>query len=367
MKYQVSLCLFVILLQGVRGAFNPNSRKNVAVYWGQNSVSTATNGQTTEKNLTDYCSDNTVDIVLLSFLNIFPGNNSIPTLTLHGEQYSDTYQHILTDVAADIKACQKHGKIVLLSLGGESTDYGFESESDGAAFASTLWQMFGDANSTRQVRPFGDVKIDGFDLDIETNSSVGYQSLGDSLRKKFTGASKKYYLSAAPQCPYPEAALGPVLNNTFLDFAFIQFYNNQYNCDANTDKFNWDQWVTYASEVSSNKDIKLFMGIPGSLQSSASGYIDNTQLLKTKIGQASSNGSFGGIMLWDASSAGANKVGSKYYLQFVKDALNSGLSKYFYSVNGSRELGNYANSAALTGTNYPWLCLAALAAIALNI
>lgn len=39
----------------------------------------------------------------------------------------------------------------------------------------------------------------------------------------FTGASKKYYVTAAPQCVYPDAALGSVINNANFDAIYVQF------------------------------------------------------------------------------------------------------------------------------------------------
>lgn len=324
-------------------AFDYSLRLNLAVYWGQNSLGLLLSKGEAEKNLTDYCADDTVNIILLSFLDVFPGNDSIPTLTLHGSQYSYQYQDELTDIALQIQTCQDQGKIVLLSLGGEGANYGFLNDSQAEAFADTLWQMFGDANLTAQKRPFGEVKVDGFDLDIETNLTVGFDTLGKSLRKKFEGASKKYYLSAAPQCPFPEKALGPTLNSTWLDFAFIQFYNNQYNCDANTDQFNWITWAQWAQDTSPNKDIKMFLGLPGSLDLAASGYIGDSKVLKNKIELASSNATFGGIMLWDASTAGNNKKKGKLYIEVVKKALSKDLSPKYYA-NGSYETASSLGS-----------------------
>jgi chitinase len=45
-------------------------------------------------------------------------------------------------LAKDIKQCQAKGKIVTLSLGGGSAQVGFNSDSQAAGFAKTIWNMF---------------------------------------------------------------------------------------------------------------------------------------------------------------------------------------------------------------------------------
>lgn len=70
---------------------------------------------------------------------------------------------------ADIKTCQKAGKVVLLSLGGAIGTYGFSSASQATTFATTVWNLFGGGSSS--TRPFGSAVVDGFDLGISQNKS----------------------------------------------------------------------------------------------------------------------------------------------------------------------------------------------------
>lgn len=46
------------------------------------------------------------------------------------------------------------------------------------------------------------------DLDIEGGSTVYFDSFINRIRALASGASKQYYVTAAPQCPYPDAYLG---------------------------------------------------------------------------------------------------------------------------------------------------------------
>ncbi|CDH11871.1 related to Endochitinase [Zygosaccharomyces bailii ISA1307] len=235
-------------------AFDADSKQNVAVYWGQSSAGS-------QESLADYCKSSDADIFLLAFLSSFPDMDLNLSSACSGMSGCSS-------VADDIKTCQDEGKIVLLSMGGAVGQYGFTSDDEAEEFAQTLWDTFGGGSGSD--RPFGDSIVDGFDFDIENNNPSGYAALAKSLRSKFDGASKQYYLSAAPQCPYPDASVGNLLDEADIDFAFIQFYNNYCSISG---QFNWDTWTQYAQNTSPNKNIKLFLGLPGSSTAAGSGYV----------------------------------------------------------------------------------------------
>lgn len=310
------LFLVATYLVSLAGAFDALSKSNVAVYWGQNSYG----GQ---QRLSTYCQSDAVDIVVLAFLYSFPGNLQVDFSNACGDSYSDGLKHCPT-IADDIKTCQGLGKKVLLSLGGALGAYGFSSDSQATSFADVLWNKFGGGKDDE--RPFDDAIVDGFDLDLENNSQTGTVALGKALRSNFAkDKSRTYYLSAAPQCPYPDASVGEFLSGADVDFAFIQFYNNYCALGSN---FNWDTWQTFASETSPNKDIKLFLGLPGAQSSAGSGYV-TPDTVKKYVDQIKSSNNFGGIMLWDASSGFGNTVDGTPFVQQMKSLLggSSGLGK----------------------------------------
>ena len=211
---------------------------NIAVYWGQNAGSN-------QQSLGSYCSSTSADIVILSFLNGFPN-----LLLNFANQCSTSFSSGLLhcpNIGADIKSCQLQGKTVLLSLGGATGNYGFSSDSDAVSFATDLWNRFG--GGTSNERPFDDAIVDGFDFDIENKDQTGYVALATKLREYFSTSSKSFYLSAAPQCPYPDESVGDLMSQVDLDFAFIQFYNNYCSLDK---QFNWDTWCQYASGKTSS-------------------------------------------------------------------------------------------------------------------
>lgn len=284
----------------------------VAVYWGQ-----ASGGS--QKSLGDYCTDD-VDIVILSFLNNFPSPWTLDFSSLCSEKFSDGVLHC-SQIGSDIKKCQQKGKKVLLSLGGQNGKQGFSSDSEATDFAKTLWNAFGGGSS--EERPFDDAKIDGFDFDVENKQQTGYVALAKKLKDYYSqDSSKKYYLSASPQCVYPDESVGDVLLHVPIDFAFIQFYNNNCNLDKS---FNFDTWQKYA-ESAPNQDIELFIGLPGSLSAAGSGYV-STDVVKSTVQKVSSDKNFAGISLWDASAATSN-TGSQgtSYLSEIKNILDSSSS-----------------------------------------
>ncbi|CCD26758.1 chitinase NDAI_0I01890 [Naumovozyma dairenensis CBS 421] len=286
--------------------------KNIAVYWGQNSAGT-------QESLATYCQSSDADIFILSFLYEFP-NTNLDFSNACSEHSTDGILHC-SQIAQDITTCQSLGKKVLLSLGGATGTYGFSSIAEATAYAETLWNLFGEG-STTEIRPFDFAVVDGFDFDVENNNSVGYSALVQKLRSLYETGSKQYYISAAPQCPYPDVSVGPLLESENIDFLFIQFYNNYCNVDK---QFNWDTWLNYAETISPNSDIKLFLGLPGSSTAAGSGYISDLTTLESTISKISSTSHFGGIALWDASQAFSNLIEGQTYIHELRKILD-GLS-----------------------------------------
>ncbi|KAI9502226.1 Chitinase 2 [Coemansia spiralis] len=276
-------------------AFDVSSSSNFVVYWGQSSAGS-------QKSLGEYCQGSTVDAVVLAFLYQFPNTKLDLSATCRTTFPNSDLLHC-PDVAADIKSCQSQGKAVLLSMGGAAGSYGFSSDSDAQQYADTVWNMFLGGNATQ--RPFDDAILDGIDLDIEGGSTTGYAAFVSQLRSHFTSSgSKKYYITGAPQCPFPDAMLGSTLNSAWFDMVFVQFYNNYCGLGAYPKSFNYDTWDTWAKSQSANKDVKIYIGAPGSPSAAGSGYVDASTLasiVNDIRGKYAST--LGGVMTWDASQA----------------------------------------------------------------
>ena len=228
----------------------------------------------------------------------FPGNKHV---------------HSCPQIADDIRQCQvSYGKTIIISLGGATySQGGWSSASDAESAAQLVWDMFGPVVSGSSVdRPFGSAVVDGFDFDFESATN-NLPAFGAKLRSLMDAAGgKKYYLSAAPQCVFPDAANGAALNAVAFDFVMVQFYNNFCGVSnfqtgaAAQSAFNFDVWANWTKYTSPNKNVKLLLGIPAA-PGAGDGFV-NGAMLKAAISYAQQFSSFGGVMMWDMSQLYAN-------------------------------------------------------------
>jgi chitinase len=172
--------------------------------------------------------------------------------------------------------------------------------------------MFGPVTSSSVDRPFGNAVVDGFDFDFEAGVS-NMQFFANQLRSHFAkDTSKTYYLTAAPQCPYPDASDNGMLDGAvYFDAIWVQFYNNycqltSYTPGSSTqNNFDFETWDTWAHNTSLNPNVKVYLGVPGGPTGAGSGYETPANLVPI-INYVKAFSSFGGAMVWDASQAWAN-------------------------------------------------------------
>jgi chitinase len=166
-------------------------------------------------------------------------------------------------------------------------------------------------------------------------------TFANRLRTRMNAASgKRYFLSAAPQCPYPDWYNQDILNNVPMDWVNVQYvklgygvvmaeasyptptfltctdfvpptryYNN--GCGASsyvpgaTDQwnFNFGQWDTWA-KASKNPAAKVLLGVPANT-GAGRGYL-SPSALQPVVQYSAKYSSFGGVMMWDASQAWTN-------------------------------------------------------------
>ncbi|KAL8713313.1 MAG: hypothetical protein Q9220_002512 [cf. Caloplaca sp. 1 TL-2023] len=307
--------------------FNAQSSSNLAVYYGQS-------GATSQTSLAQMCQDSNVDIVILAFLTTYFGPGGYPSLNFGAgcggsspAMQAAGASGLLScpAMASDIKTCQGLGKKVLLSLGGALATTAFSGDSQASDFATKLWNLFGAGNGeTAEMRPFGDAVLDGFDVDNEDHSTAFYTTFVSSLRTTMNAdTSKPYYISAAPQCPRPDASI-PLTAMQAMDFVFVQFYNNG-NCNIGQPGFAaslkaWSQDLAAANGGKGGP--RLYIGAPGCSACAGSGYLGG-DAMKGVVESAKQAGlaNLGGVMLWDGPEGKANVEGGSDYLSLVKGAM----------------------------------------------
>ncbi|KAM0797505.1 CHIT30 chitinase [Usnea florida] len=311
--------------------FNAKSSGNLAVYYGQSPA-------TIDYTLEQMCHDKNVDIVVLAFMTTFFGPGGQPVInfgpatggdpTLGAKKINATGLLDCPFLAKNITICQNLGKKVLLSLGGATGVTNFTNDAQATTFATTLWNLFGGGMTDSDMRPFGNVTVDGFDVDNEDHSTDHYNTFVSALRSTFSGdKTKQYYISGAPQCPRPDASI-PLGAMQTMDFVFVQFYNNAMaGCDIGQPGF-IDSLKAWSGDLSGNGTVvgngpKLYIGAPACEACAGKGYLDPanmTSVIKSAMGAGLNN--FGGVMLWDGSEAKNNTGSQGDYLQVVKSALS---------------------------------------------
>ncbi|KAB5560200.1 glycoside hydrolase superfamily, partial [Coniochaeta sp. 2T2.1] len=295
----------------------------VNIYWGQ------TGGET----LQSVCQKDGFEYVTLGFINQSPAQDP-SGLNYPGSDFSANCGSACFGITGGIATCKVNQKKVLLSIGGvfaADSDYTVSTVQEGEQFADFLWAAYGPlADGYTGPRPFADNVVDGFDLDIETKfaDQSGYVALVNRLRQHITDAGSSAIITAAPQCPLDPAwfDMETILTQARFDLLFVQFYNNPV-CDyvvgnANPESFNFLAWQSFIAGTA-NAGAKLLVGLPGDAtpNSAGSGYVAPAaaaQLMQDLKAQPS----FGGAMVWDANTGGANVLANgRNYYQNLHDAL----------------------------------------------
>ncbi|GAQ43847.1 hypothetical protein AtubIFM56815_008245 [Aspergillus tubingensis] len=323
-------------LGGAYAKLDLSSSNNVVVYWGQNSY--AGTGSLAQQNLGYYCDDSNIDVIVLAFVMNVNGPGGAPAydFSLTSKNctlFEGTNLPNCPQIGADITTCQKKGKTIILSIGGATySEGGFQSQSAAQSGADLIWQTFGpqQSNSTAH-RPFGNASVDGFDFDFEATVN-NMAPFANRLRQLSDAEpSKKYFLTAAPQCPYPDLADQQILNGPVsIDAVWVQFYNNPCGLgsfvqgQSTQSTFNFNQWDNWAKNVSQNPNVRVMLGVPANTGAAGSGYVPVSQL-QSIIQYTKTFKSFGGVMMWDVTQAYANSG----FLSGVRSALGQTASRVF--------------------------------------
>ncbi|KAJ5381478.1 Class III chitinase [Penicillium cataractarum] len=316
--YQKYLSGSVLLatLGGVQAKLDLTSAKNIAIYWGQNSLQG--NGGQVQQPLAHYCENDDIDVIPLAFDMMINGPGGVPQVDFSVtsndcDVFPGTQLKNCPKIGDDIATCQQKGKTILLSIGGATySEGGFKSDDDAKAGAKLMWETFGPVQaSSKALRPFGNVSIDGFDFDFEA-TVLHMATFANELRSLMDqDTSQQYFLTAAPQCPYPDQADKDILNGPVsIDAVFVQFYNNycgvnNFATDETSSNYNFEEWDTWAKNVSQNKNVKVLIGVPADTTAASTGYIPASKLAEV-IEYTKKFDSFGGVMMWDTTQAYAN-------------------------------------------------------------
>ncbi|KAI5010803.1 hypothetical protein ZWY2020_012940 [Hordeum vulgare] len=253
--------LLQLLVVAVAAAqFLGSEAGGISIYWGQNGG---------EGTLAATCATGNYKFVNIAFLSSF-GNGQPPVLNLAGHCVRTNGG--CASLSSDIKSCQSNGVKVMLSIGGGAGGYYLSSSQDAKNVATYLWNNF--LGGTSSSRPLGDAILDGIDFDIEGGTPLHWDDLARFL-KGYSNSGRRVYLTAAPQCPFPDAWVEAPSTPASLTMC---------GCSSTT---------------------TLLVNLPrspGVTSGSWGGFIPADDLKSDVLPLIKSAGKYGGIMLW-----------SKYY------------------------------------------------------
>jgi hypothetical protein len=339
--------------------WDPTSNKNIAVYFGQ-----APN--TAGSSIQEQCEDPHISIVILSYVTEWDLNGSgYPQLNLGSNCPSQTHDQSqlapgLWDcdrLVPQVMYCQSIGKKVLISIGGNSSGGAtqFDNVSEAESRANLMWDLFGAGNlgpSGLNIRPFGNLSLDGFDVASVTPDTNYWSTFGTVLRNLYlTDKSKNYLLTASPQCVRPDPAI-PMNYIQMTDIVIVQSYQDN-DCafglpgwDKNlvgwAQDVGWHADGTYDLTVDNVAPPRVMIGAIAWNEDRQSGWINSsTPFLEENIAEVINMTGFGGICLWDGAQA---------QLAAVNQPTNYTEAAYL-AMNGQLVTGQYASTVNSTGNS----------------
>ncbi|RLN23820.1 acidic endochitinase-like [Panicum miliaceum] len=271
-----------------------SSAGKVAVYWGQRAE---------EGSLADTCASGLYNFVSIAFVSAF-GNGAGQPPVLNLGNHCNPAAGTCAVFSSDIRSCQASDVKVLISLGGATPTYSLTSAEEARGLADYLWDNF--LGGTSLSRPLGDAVLDGVDFDIEQGGGDHYDELARALSSRCNGAC---LLTAAPQCPYPDAHLGEAIKTGLFSHVWVQFYNNpmakcQYAPgDASDLEDAWARWTGRRAAAGGR-----LPGPPG--DGGRGGYIDADTLKLQVLPVVRGAANYGGVMLWDRARDAASGYSS---------------------------------------------------------
>ncbi len=275
---------------------------------------------------------------------------------------------LLTVYRKEITKCQEeYNKTILLSVGGAvSGETGFTSESDAQKVAADLWRMFGPPVPESPNRPFDGAVVDGFDFDFEA-PIANIAKFAQALRHEMdtSNPGRKFYLSAAPQCPFPDLNLDAALQSGVFDLVMVQFYNNPPCGLVAFDKgkseqtgFNLAEWDGWARSYA-NRSTKVLVGMLAGPSNADKGFVGADDGVREIIEYARTLPSFGGAMIWEMSRAYGNPGFLNSVMSFLEKPAESQPPPYINAsaassvIPVSSTISLFSSSVSMLSTSKP--------------
>lgn len=160
----------------ISASFDASASDNIAVYFGRTNESQYT-------SLLTLCKDVNINIVILAFVTDICAAGCYPEISFDNlcdnatakmRSEGATGLASCPDLATQITRCQGLGTKVLIGIGGQNGRTAFSSPDEARKSAMMLWNIFGGGTRfDNDLRPFGNITIDGFDIGLFSLHSYG--------------------------------------------------------------------------------------------------------------------------------------------------------------------------------------------------
>ncbi|TKY45966.1 Acidic endochitinase [Spatholobus suberectus] len=257
----------------------------ISVYWGQRS-------QASEGTLQTLCSTGKYNIVILETLLVYDDGRT-PVLNL--ADHCGTPEYPCSRLQPQIEYCQQNKIKVFLSIGSVTTltarnRHSMSNPTSAEHLAKYLLENF----LSGQHGPLGSVSLDGIDIiSVPDGNNIKWPELVKAINASTT--ARKIYLSAAPQCVYPDHFLGTAINTGLFDYLWVLFFYQNPCIYSNGNPSNllsaWDTWT------SSVPNSSIFLGLVASNE--IAGYIPPEALISEVLPVAKQASNYGGVMIWN--------------------------------------------------------------------
>ncbi|XP_020232093.1 acidic endochitinase [Cajanus cajan] len=302
----------------------------ISVYWGQRP------SDQDESTLQSACETGNYKIVILESL-IVHDDGTTPELNLAGHCGSST--NPCTKLQPEIEYCQQKGIKVILSIGQDrptlkTGNRHYRSAEAAQELATYLLENY----LSGKAGPLGNVALDGIDIaDVADGDNLKWDEVVTAINASTT--ARKIYLSASPQCVYPDYYLGKAIETGLFDYIWVEFFNPNPDCIyANNDASKLlSAWNTWTKNVPSSS---IFLGLAAS--EDVVGYVAPEVVVSEILPSVKLASNYGGVMIWDRYSDKQSDYSTKIKDSVGKDCKcvcdgDAFASKSFYGL-GSKSL-----------------------------
>nr|4B15_A Chain A, CHITINASE LIKE LECTIN [Tamarindus indica]4B16_A Chain A, CHITINASE LIKE LECTIN [Tamarindus indica] len=261
---------------------------NIVVYWGQGG------SDNSEGSLKEACKSGHYNMIVLEELITYD-NGRDPDLNLGAHCVN------CTSLQQEIKYCQLKLIKILLQIGQVTP-----TKEDTKDTTKDLSQYLDSNFFSGKSGPLGEVYLDGIDIaSVPEGLNLKFDELVQALNDSAT--SRRIYLSASPNCVYPDYYLDKAIQTQKLDFLFVQFFYALpciYTQGLPEDLF--QAMKTWTSNV---PESKIFMALPATPD--LNGYIPPRVLNKEILPAVTQASNFAGVMIFDRYFDRFRKYSSK--------------------------------------------------------